>query len=227
MLVKNWMSRPVVSVEADDSMETAINRIKDQKIHMLPVTENGTLVGIITDRDLKRASASDATSLEIHELIYLISKIKIRQIMTKDPITVPPDLTIEETAEILLKNNISGAPVVSPTEGMVGVITKADIFRVFMNLSGFGERGGQIAFQMEDRHGAITDILELIRKNGGRIVSVLTSSEGSPEGYRKVYVRLYNLSPEDFWKLKDVLQQKVNLLYMVDHRDNKRDVIGG
>ena len=97
MLVKNWMSKDVITIEANDSMSRATNLLKEHDIRMLPVMKNGKLVGVVTDRDLKRASASDATTLEIHELLYLISHIKIKEIMTKAPVTVHPDITVEET----------------------------------------------------------------------------------------------------------------------------------
>ncbi len=112
MLVKNWMSKNVITINVDDSMQEAVNSLKQHDIRMLPVMKKGKLVGIVTDRDLKKASASDATTLDIHELLYLISEIKVQSIMTKDPITVPQDYTVEETAEVLLENKISGAPVV-------------------------------------------------------------------------------------------------------------------
>ncbi|HWR91354.1 MAG TPA: CBS domain-containing protein, partial [Desulfobacterales bacterium] len=109
MLVKNWMSKDVVTVNEDDSMQDALKLMKQHSIRMLPVLKNGSLVGVVTDRDLKRASASDATTLDVHELLYLVSKIKVKNIMAKNPISVPPDLTVEETAEVLLNNKISGA----------------------------------------------------------------------------------------------------------------------
>ena len=92
------MSKPVITVKAEDSMQKATELLKEHNIRILPVMEIGKLVGIITDRDLKRASASDATTLEIHELVYLLSKIKVKEIMTKDPITIVPYYTLEETA---------------------------------------------------------------------------------------------------------------------------------
>ena len=102
MLVETWMSRPVITVNADDSMQRATKLLKEHHISILPVMEDAMLVGIITDRDLKRASASDATTLEIHELVYLLSKIKVKEIMTRYPITVLPHFTLEETSRILL-----------------------------------------------------------------------------------------------------------------------------
>jgi CBS domain-containing protein len=136
MLVKRWMSKEVITIDANDSMSDAMDLLKEHDIKMLPVMEKSKLVGIVTDRDLKRASASDATSLNIHELLYLISKIKIKDIMTKNPITVPEDYTVEETAEILLKHKISGVPVVDHYGDMVGIITKNDLFRIIISLTG-------------------------------------------------------------------------------------------
>ena len=136
MLVKYWMRDNVVAVDPQDSMQQAIKLLKKHNIRRLPVVENGKVVGIVTDRDLKRASASDASTLEIHELLYLISTIKVEDIMTRDPITVPMDYTIEETAEILLNNKISGVPVVDPEGRLKGIITQTDLFRLLMTRSG-------------------------------------------------------------------------------------------
>lgn len=223
MLVSNWMNKPVIAVDANDSMSDAMKLLKENDINMLPVMSKGNLVGIVTDRDVKRSSASDATTLEIHELLYLISKIKIKDIMTKDPITVPPDYTIEETAEVLLENNISGVPVVDKKK-VVGVITQTDIFRALISLTGVGKKGIQFAFQVEDRPGSIKDLTDIIRKYGGRMVSILSSYDQVPEGYRKVYIRDYGIERKELKQLKNELKEKANLLYLVDHRENKREV---
>ncbi|MBW1707120.1 MAG: CBS domain-containing protein, partial [Deltaproteobacteria bacterium] len=140
MLVMNWMSKTVITVDVNDSMQGAMKLLKENDINMLPVMEKGKLVGVLTDRDVKRSSASDATTLEIHELLFLISKIKVKDIMTKDPVTVPSDFTIEETAEVLLEKNISGVPVVDKKK-VVGAITQTDIFRAMISLTGVGKRG--------------------------------------------------------------------------------------
>ena len=174
MLVKNWMSDKVITVDENDSMQDAMKLLKEHAIRMLPVMKEGELVGIVTDRDLKRASASDATSLEIHELLYLISTIKVKNIMTTDPITVPPDFTVEETAEVLLNHKINGVPVVDGDKRVVGVITETDLFKVLISLTGIVNRGIQFAVQIEDKPGSIKEVADVIRAYGGRMVSILT-----------------------------------------------------
>ncbi len=223
MLVNHWMSKPVITIDANDSMNDAIKLLKKHDIKMLPVMKNGKLVGIVTDRDLKRSSASDVTSLEIHELLYLISTIKIKDVMTKNPITVPLDYTIEETAEILLKHKISGVPVIDHFGDIVGTITQNDIFRTIISLTGVERKGIQFALEVEDLPGSVKDVSDTIREYGGRMASILTSYDLAPEGFRRVYIRMYGIDRFKLNKLKDSLREKATLLYMVDRREVKRE----
>jgi acetoin utilization protein AcuB len=224
MLVKNWMSTPAVTIDAHSSMQDAINLLKKHRISMLPVMDKKRLVGIVTDRDLKKASPSDATTLDMHELLYLLSTVQVKDIMSPKPVTVPPDCTIEETADILLSNNISGVPVVDSDGGILGVITHTDLFKVIISLTSFGKKGVQFAFRLEDRGGSILEVAQIIRQFGGRIASILTSYEKAPEGYRNVYIRTYNIDRSKVEALKTALGEKAPLLYMVDHRDNIREI---
>jgi len=223
MLVKNWMSKEVISVDASEAMKDANQLLREHKIRMLPVMDKGKLVGVVTDRDLKRASASDANALDVYELLYLLSKIRVREIMTQDPVTVPPDFTVEETAEILLKHKISGVPVVD-SDAVVGVITQSDIFRAMIRLTGLKMRGIQFAFQIPEEPGWIQTLSEIIRRYGGRMVSLLSCSEGAPAGFRNVYIRVYHVDRSRFDQLREELKREAVLLYIVDHRENRREV---
>ena len=224
MLVKNWMSKNVVSIDVNDSMRDAIKLLKEHGIRMLPVMKKGKLVGIVTDRDLKKASASDATTLEGHELLYLLEKIEVKDIMTKDPITVPPDYTAEETAQVLLENKISGAPVVDDNGQVVGVITQTDLFRVLISLTGVGNGGIQFGFQVEDKPGSIKEVADIIREFRGRLVSILTSYDDVPDRYRKVYIRMHSIERSKLQNLKDKLSERASILYMIDQRENNREI---
>jgi len=222
MLVKKWMSKDVITVDENEAMSNATKLMKENSIRMLPVLKKNKLTGVITDRDLKRASASDATTLEVHELLYLLTNIKVKSIMTKKPITLHHDFTVEESAEVLLENKISGAPVVDDKGQVVGVITQVDIFKVLISLTGVGKRGIQFAFQVEDRPGSIRDIADVIRDYGGRMASILSSYDDVPGGYRKVYIRMYDIDRHKLQSLLDALGKTAELLYFVDHRENLR-----
>jgi acetoin utilization protein AcuB len=224
LLVENWMNPKVITVDVEDSMLDATRILKEHNIRHLPVLERGKLVGIVTDRDLKRASPSDATSLESHELLYLIANIKVREIMTKNPITVPYNFTIEEAAQILLQAKISGMPVVDKKGDVIGTITQTDLFKVLISLTGVGKKGVQFAFLLEDRPGSIREVTDVIRSYGGRMASILSSYEKAPEGQRYVYVRMYEVDREKMPQLKEDLKKKAKVLYIVDNRENKREI---
>jgi acetoin utilization protein AcuB len=224
MLVSNWMSKNIITVDENDSMQDAMKQLKEHEIRMLPVMKKGRLIGIVTDRDLKKASASDATTLEIHELFYLLTRIKVKNIMTREVITVPPDFTVEETAQVLLRNRISGAPVVEADGQIVGTITQTDLFRVLISLTGVGIKGIQFGLQVEDKPGSIKEVADIIRRYGGRMVSILSSYDQVPEGYRKVYIRMRSIERSQLQSLKQEIESKAGLLYMVDHAEKNREI---
>jgi len=224
MLVKNWMSKEVITVDAEDSMQNAIFILQEQKIKILPVMKQGNLEGIITDRDLKKASPSDATTLDMHELMYLISKVRVGDIMKKEVITIQPDLTIEEAAAILLENRISGLPVVDKQNQLVGVITQSDIFRVIISLTGMGKKGVQFAVRFKNMPGPIKETRELISNYGARTASILSAGENAPQGYLNIYFRIYDLDRDKLPSLINEIEKKGTLLYLVDHREGTRTV---
>ena len=224
MLVKNWMSAPAITIDAHGSMQDALALLKKHNISMLPVMERTRLAGVVTDGDLKKASPSDASSLGAHELLYLLSTIQIKDIMAKSPVTVPADFTIEETAEVLMDNGISGVPVVDEHGGVIGVITDTDLFRVIIAMAGIKKRGVQFAFRLDDRPGSILEVASVIRRLGGRICSILTSYENAPEGCRHVYIRIFETDSLELEALKSALKEQFFLRYMVDHYNNIREV---
>jgi acetoin utilization protein AcuB len=93
-----------------------------------------------------------------------------------------------------------------------------------MSISGFGKRGAQIACQIEDRPGSIKEVTDIVREHGGRLASILTSYERVPKGYRNLYVRMYDINRPTFENLLSALKGKCKLLYMVDHREGKREI---
>lgn len=224
MLVKNWMSKDVITIDVNDCLEDAVNLLLENDNRSLPVMDNDKLVGIVSDRDLKMASVSDATALDAHDFIHLTSKIKVKFIMTKNPITIPFDFTVEETALVLLKHKISGAPVVNHEGKIIGTITQADLFRLIISLTGVEMEGVQFGFQIEDKSGSIKDLADIIRRFGGRILSILTSYENIPAGYRNCYIRFTGKHRDRLPELKAALKEKAPLLYMVNHCENIREI---
>ena len=222
MLIRYWMNKPVITIEKKDSMQQAGTLMKENHIRLLPVTDKCKLCGIVSDGDLKHASASDATSLDVHELLYLISKIKVADIMTRDVVTVHQDWTVEEAADLMLTRKISGAPVVDDQGQLCGVITQTDLFKATLCITGLKKRGFHLAFVLEDTPGSIMEIVNVIREFGGRMASILSTYERAPTGYRNVYLRFYGISRDRIDDMLKILKAKAKLRYMVDHRENRR-----
>lgn len=127
-LVRDWMTKDVMTVDAKTTLPEAHRIMKERKIRRLPVVDqHGRLAGIITRGDVREASPSDATSLSIYEVHYLLAQLTVDSIMTKDPVTVTPDTPIKDAARIMLEKKISGLPVVEDGH-IVGIITESDIF---------------------------------------------------------------------------------------------------
>ncbi len=224
MLVRNWMNPTVISIEAQASMAEALNLLKENQIKTLPVFDRETLVGVVTDRDLKRASASDATLLEIHELLHALTRIKVRDIMSRKPITIPDTYTVEEAAEVLRDHHISGAPVMDAKGRIVGMISQNDLFNALMSLTGVKRRGIHLAFEVEDRPGSIKDLADIIRRYGGRMASILSSYDRAPQDFRHVYIRAYQVDRDKIGAMLEELQSNAKLRYLVDHREKRREI---
>ena len=211
MLVKNWMSKELVVVDPNASVIKAQIMLNEHHISHLPVMEEEKLLGIITYRDIRRLLVPSET-------------LKVKNIMSREPVTVPWDYTVGEAAEILLRHNISGLPVVDPHGRVVGIITTGDLFRVLAPLTGVGKKGIQFGLLLVDRRGAIKEITDIIRKTGGRLMSVLTSYTDAPKGSLKLYLRMYELRRKKLETLTKKIKEKASLLYMVDHRKNTREI---
>jgi len=134
MKVSERMTQPVITAPPDMPIQEALNLMQEKAIHRLPVVNSkGQLRGIVSDRDLLHASPSDATSLSVWELNYLLSKVTLRDVMTKSVITVEGDSRIRETARIMVDQKIHGLPVMDG-ENIVGIITETDLFKVLVDL---------------------------------------------------------------------------------------------
>lgn len=131
LTVRDWMTPNPITVTPSTTVPEANTLMKQGRIRRLPVIDNGKLVGIVTLGDLREASPSDATSLSIYELNYLVAQLTVEKIMTKDPVTIDPNASIKKAAKLLLEHKIGSLPVMDG--GMlVGIITESDIFRVLV-----------------------------------------------------------------------------------------------
>ena len=129
--VQDWMTRDPITITSNTTLPEAHRLMKENSVRRLPVVDDGKLVGIVTLGDVREAEPSDATSLSIFELQYLLAKLPVSNIMTPDPVTVTPITTIARAAQVMLEHKISGLPVMDRGK-LVGIITESDIFRMLV-----------------------------------------------------------------------------------------------
>lgn len=161
MAVKDFMTRKVVYISPDTTIAHAADIMRDQKLHRLPVIENDKLVGLVTEGTIAEASPSKATSLSIYEMNYLLNKTKVKDVMIHDVVTISKYASLEDATYLMLKNKIGILPVVD-NEQVYGVITDRDIFKAFLEVSGYGEEGVRMRFVTEDKVGVLAKIVTLI-----------------------------------------------------------------
>jgi acetoin utilization protein AcuB len=211
MPVQDWMSKDLITIDQDTSIMKASKVMKQNDIQHLPVLRKGRLVGMVSDRDLKEATPSKATTLDIHEMYYLLDKIAVKSLMSKTLVTIAPEDTIEKAAAVMLKHHISALPVVDANAALAGILTKGDVFRAFVSISGIYQGPLAMGLELPDQPGYIKQVTDVIREHGGRIASIMTRYEGAPEGFKLVYIRAKQVKNEK--ALQQELESKHKILY--------------
>lgn len=192
MLVEDVMQRPVITVTPQTTLPEALRLSRTRGVRHLPVLEEGKLVGIISDRDLKRAMASPAIALERHELTYLLEKVSVEEIMTRSVMTAVPELPLEEAARVMVKEKISALPVTA--EGcLVGIVTETDVLDLFVRAMGAGEPSSRLDVVVPQGGVSLADVVHAIEDAETSISSIVTLPGRT--GRREVVVRVRTINP--------------------------------
>ncbi len=212
MNVSKRMMRNPLWVDEEDSMKKAMELLKERGIRHLPVLKDGDkLVGIVSERDIKQASPSSATALEIREIYYLLDKVKVKQIMTRRPYTISSNAPIEEGALIMREKKIGCLPVVD--EGrLVGILTESDILDAFIEAMGVSGPGYRVELALPNRPGILFEVLKLMKDFDANIVSVATAAHDDPE--KKVLI--LRLETKNYKVLKSALKKAGHELLSAD-----------
>jgi acetoin utilization protein AcuB len=164
------MTKPLISISKDMPIHDALVLFKTSSIRRAPVLQDGELIGIVSDKDLLNASPSQVTSLSIWEMNYLLSKITVREVMTRQVFTVQVDTPIEEAARLMADNKIGGLPVMDGNK-VVGMITETDLFKTFLELLGARTFGVRASLVVKDQPGQLANITKAISDAGGNFIS--------------------------------------------------------
>ncbi len=190
MLIKDWMATAVLTVDANTSVMRATRIMKENNIRRLPVLSQGKLAGVVTDRDLKEASPSSTSDMDIHEMYYLLSEMKIKDVMTDKCISMHLEDTLEKAALVMLTEKISGVMILDAEDNLVGLLSETDILRGFIHATGIQDGADQYVIDMPDAPGSVTRVIDTLRQYNARVLSILTSFEDAPAGQKRVAIRI-------------------------------------
>jgi acetoin utilization protein AcuB len=176
-------------------MKDALELMEREHVHRLPVVDKkGKLVGIISERELYKEYPSEATTLSVWELNYLLKEITIEKLMTRDVTTVTEDTPLEEAARIMVDKDFSGIPVVRDDK-VVGMITETDLFKIFLEMLGARNPGVRLTVLMPETPGALMKVTEAIFKIGGNIEAVGTFL-GDSTANREITIKVEDVEME-------------------------------
>ena len=189
MLVGERMTKPVITVSPDTPIQDALAKMRKERVSRFPVVDKkGKLVGVVSEDDLLHASPSDATSLSVWEINYLVSKITVERVMTTDVVTVMEDTPLEEAARIMADRRVGGLPVVRG-DAVVGMITQTDLFHVFLEMLGARDSGCRVTALIREEPGMLHQLTRAIHEAGGNIIALSTFSGESTED-REVTIKV-------------------------------------
>lgn len=216
MYIGKIMHTNLITVAPNASLLDAEKLIRENPIdHLLVVNKKDKLVGIISDRDLKKYWASPATSLSKHELGYLLEKVEVQMIMSKTVITVAPDMTVERAAYIMQIHNVNALPVEENGQ-LVGIITSTDVMGVLLNAIGMSDSSSRISVYVKDSIGMLATITAALRDAGVNIQSVFSWPVTNYQGINQLILRIAGADQEQAVKALKEAGYKAQTQYVKD-----------
>jgi len=196
MLVYERMTRHPITVSPDTPVTEALQMMREHNVRRFPVIEKKTnrLVGIVTEKELLYASPSPVTSLSIHEIHYLMSKITVDEVMTTELVTVVEDTAIEEAALLMVDNKVGALPVMRGQQ-LVGIITETDLFKTFIELFSARDPGVRLTVLVPEAKGQLAAVTRAISEIGGNILS-LGTFQGEDMTNRLLTIKVAEVSRE-------------------------------
>ncbi len=210
MRIRDIMTKNPITIGSETLVIDARKIMKEKNIRRLPVVDKGKLVGIVTKHDILEASPSPATSLSVHELNYLLSKMKVKEIMKKNPITLPPDTPFEEALRIGQEKKIGSFPVVEDGK-LVGIATESDTVRFLTHALGIREEGTRVTIEgLGGKWGDLQKITAIADQHQTVILSMI-SLERQDKGDWMIVLRLKTTEPEAI--VQDFKKAGLNVTY--------------
>jgi acetoin utilization protein AcuB len=195
MIIADRMKKNPVTATPEMSISEASAKMKAEKVHRLPVLDDEkNLVGVISEKDILLAAPSPASTLSTYEINYLLSRLKVRNIMSRNPATISSDTTIEEAVKLMVESDLSCLPVME-NGYLVGIVSKSDLFKILLEMLGDKYTGIRVEALVKDKVGVVSDLSAAFAKTGINIISFGTI-EGPEPSQKVLTFKLDNCTEE-------------------------------
>ncbi|MBQ1420604.1 MAG: CBS domain-containing protein [Desulfovibrio sp.] len=179
MLIQDWMSTNIVSIAPSASLLKCVALLKEKGLRRLPVVNrDNNVVGLISTTDIKQFQPTRSTGMEYLEAIDMLDEMKVRDIMTKPPVTIGVNSTVEDAAVFMIRKRVSTLPVVDEDGKLIGMLTEWDVFQAMVNAIGVDQPCLQLSFAVPNEPGSLARLLALVKKYGMSVITVLSKIDG-------------------------------------------------
>jgi len=210
MRIRDVMTKNPITVDSETLVLDAQKIMKENNIRRLPVVDKGKLVGIVTQHDLLQASPSPATSLSIHELNYLLAKMKVKEVMKRNPFTLTPDTPFEEALRIGQDKKIGSFPVMEKGK-LIGIITESDAVRFMTRALGLREEGSRVTIEgLGGKFGDLEKIIAIANQHQTIILSMISLPRPEKKDWM-IVLRLKTTDPDPI--VRDFKKAGFNVTY--------------
>ena len=191
MIIADRMKKNPATASPEMSISEASAKMKAEKVHRLPVLDDDRhLVGVISEKDILLAAPSPASTLSTYEINYLLSKLKVKNIMSRNPVTITRETTIEEAVRLMVENDLSCLPVMD-NGFLSGIVSKSDLFKILLEMLGAKHKGIRVEALVEDKVGVVAGLSDKFTAAGINIIS-LGTLEGPDASLRVLTFKLEN-----------------------------------
>ena len=202
MIIADRMKKNPATASPDMSISEASAKMKAEKVHRLPVLDDDRrLVGVISEKDIMLAAPSPASTLSAYEINYLLSKLKVKNIMSRNPVTITKDTTVEEAVRLMVENDLSCLPVME-NNFLAGIVSKSDMFRILLEMLGTKHEGIRVEALVEDKVGVVAGLTEKFTAAGINILSFGTI-DGPKEDLKVLTFKLEHTTEK---QVRDILE---------------------
>ena len=210
MIIADRMKKNPATATPDMSISDATAKMKAEKVHRLPVLDDEKhLVGVISEKDILLAAPSPASTLSTYEINYLLSKLKVKNIMSRNPVTITRETTIEEAVRLMVENDLSCLPVMDGGY-LSGIVSKSDLFKILLEMLGAKHKGIRVEALVEDKVGVVAGLSDKFTAAGINIIS-LGTLEGPEPSLRVLTFKLENATEEQVRSIMQPVSKSLDI----------------